>query len=328
MVLTSLILSIPAVQTRLGQYATKSLNEEFGTNISIDRLSLSLFSLNTDLKGIYVEDYKKDTLAYIQKLSTSILNLGNMANGSMEFGDIEIDGLVFNLKTYAGEEDTNLDVFVDKLDDGKPRAPGTPPFFMSSEEIQISDGNFKLIDENLEVQETLNFSNLEILASDFQILGPEVTLKIHELALDSKRGIRLEQLSTDFKYTKQQMRFDSLNIKTEQSELSGSLVFDYNREDFSEFLDKVNITAEFIESTVALNDVNTFYNEFGTNKVVSFSSKISGFFNDLKFEDLFLRSENTGIRGDFVFQNLFSNTAPFVLKGDIENLTSSYFQLR
>ena len=328
MVLGSLILSIPAVQTRLGQYATKSLNEEFGTNINIERLSLSLFSLNTGLKGIYVEDYKKDTLAYIQKLSTSILNLRNMANGKMEFGDIDVNGLIFYLKTYEGENQTNLDVFVDKLDDGQPRKPGTPPFFMASDEIQISEGTFKLIDENLETQETLNFSNIEIMASDFQILGPEVSLKINDLSLDSKRGIRLEQLSTDFKYTKQQMRFDSLQVKTKQSHLQGNLVFDYNREDFSEFLDKVNVTANFIESEVALNDINTFYNEFGSNKMVSFSSNIKGVLNNLEVEDLFLSSENTGIRGDFVFQNLFSSEEPFVLEADIGNVTSSYYQLR
>ncbi len=328
MVLGSLILSIPAVQTRLAKYATESLNEEFGTNISIDRLSLSLFSLNTDLKGIYVEDYKKDTLAYIQKLSTSILSFRNMSNGRMEFGDIELDGLIFNLKTYEGEEDTNLDVFVAKLDDGKPRAPGTPPFFMSSDEIKISEGKFILVDENLEASETLNFSNLEIKASDFQIVGPEVSLTIDELALDSKRGIHLEQLSTNFKYTKQQMRFDSLRIKTDQSQLKGDLVFDYNREDFSEFVDKVNVTANFNESTIALNEINSFYDEFGTDKVVSFSSSISGVLNRLTVEDLFLESENTGIRGDFVFQNLFSNDAPFILEADIGNLTSSYYQLR
>lgn len=140
LVLASLILSLPAVQTRLGKYATDSLNESFGTNIQIERVSVSLFNLNAGLKGIYVEDYKKDTLIYIHKVSTSILNLRNMANNKMEFGEMELDGLVFNLKTYEGESDTNLDVFVDKLDDGKPRDPGTPPFFMSSDEIQIHNG--------------------------------------------------------------------------------------------------------------------------------------------------------------------------------------------
>lgn len=328
MVVGSLILSLPVVQTRLAKYATESLNEEFGTNISIDRLSLSLFTLNTDLKGIYVEDHHRDTLAYIQKLSTSILNLGNMVNGKMEFGDIELDGVMFHLKTYKGEGDTNLDVFVDKLDDGQPRAPGTPPFFMSSDEIQISEGHFRLVDENLEKEETLNFTNLEIEANDFQILGPEVTLKIRQLALDSKRGIHLNQLSTDFTYTKQQMRFDSLRIRTEQSNLKGDLVFSYNREDFSEFVDKVNVSANFRESQIALNEINRFYDEFGSDKMVSFSSNITGVLNNLNVNELFLESDNTGIRGDFVFQNLFNQNAPFVLNADIDNLTSSYYQLR
>ncbi len=328
MVLGSLILSIPAVQTKMAKYATKTLNEEFGTNISIDRLGLSLFNLNTGIKGIYIEDYQKDTLAYIEKLTTSILNIRNMANGKMEFGDIDVDGLFFNLKTYKGERDTNLDVFVAKLDDGQPRAPGTPPFFMSSDEIEISDGRFKLIDENSESQEILSFTDLEVSAKDFQILGPEVTLGIEALSLMSKRGIQLENLSTNFKYTKKQMRFDSLRIQTEESKLRGDLVFNYNREDFAEFLDRVNVEANFNESTVALNDVNSFYNEFGTDKVVSFAGDISGVLNRLKVEELFVQSENTGIRGDFEFDNMFSQEAPFIMRSDIDNLTSSYYQLR
>ena len=39
--------------------------------------------------------------------------------------------------------------------------------------------------------------------------------------------------------------------------------FDYDREDFKDFEDKVKVTADFIDSEVALNDLNTFYNEFG-----------------------------------------------------------------
>lgn len=328
MVLGSLILSIPAVQTRMAKYATKTLNEEFGTNININRLSLSLFNLNTGLKGIYVEDYKKDTLVYIEKLSTSILNLRNMANGKMEFGDIGVDGLFLSLKTYEGESDTNLDVFVDKLDDGKPRAPGTPPFFMASDEIEIDGSRFRLTDENLENPVTLDFSNLKVVAKGFQILGPDVSLNIEALSLDSKRGIRLKNLATAFKYTKEQMRFDSLSIQTEESELKGNLVFNYNREELAQFIDKVNLEASFEESTVALNEINTFYNEFGKDREVSFSGNFGGVLNALTVEDFFARSGSTGIRGDFQFNNMFSKDAPFVMQADMKNVTSSYYQLR
>lgn len=329
LVLASLVLSMPVVQTRLARYATDSINKEFGTNIQIDRVSLSLFTLNAGIKGIYVEDYKKDTLFYIHKLNTSILNLRNMASGSkMEFGDIEVDGLIFNLKTHEGETDTNLDVFVAKLDDGKPRDPGTPPFFLASDEIQINNGTFRLIDENLESEKILDFTGINVLSQDFQILGPEVTLNILDLSMQAKRGILLKKLAANFKYTKEEMRFDSLLIDTEQSELKGNLVFKYNREDFAEFLDKVNVEADFTESTVALNEVNAFFDEFGKDREVTFTGNFSGVLNKLQVSDLFLFTDNTGIRGDFEFDNLFSEQAPFVLRGDIDNLTSSYYQLR
>ena len=328
MVLGSLVLSMPVVQTKLAKYATDSLNEEFGTNIQIDRVSLSLFNLNAGVKGIYVEDYQQDTLFYIHKLTTSILNLRNMANNKMEFGDVEIDGLVFNLKTYLDETDTNLDVFVAKLDDGSPRDPGTPPFFLSSNEIQINNGKFRLIDENLEKPKVLDFGDISIRSTDFQILGPEVTTNIEDLSMLASRGIRLKKLAAGFTYTKEQMRFDSLLIDTEQSELKGNLVFNYNREDFAEFLDRVQLDASFEESTVALNEVNTFYDEFGQDKVVNFTGNFSGVLNQLQVKDLFLFTDNTGIRGDFQFNNMFSDQAPFVLRGDIDNLTSSYYQLR
>lgn len=328
MVLGSLILSMPAVQTKMAKYAMESINSEFGTNIQIDQVSLSLFNLNAGIKGIYVEDYKKDTLAYINKLTTSVLNIRNMVNGKMEFGDIEVDGLFFNLKTYQGESDTNLDVFVAKLDDGKPRPPGTPPFFMSSDQIEINEGRFKLSDENLESPGILNFTELKILANDFQILGPQVTLNIEDLSLDAKRGLRLKKLATDFKYTKEQMRFDELLIDTEQSELKGNLVFNYNREDFAQFVDRVQVDATFTESTVALNEVNAFYDEFGQDRIVTLSGDFSGVLNKLIVDNLFLFTDNTGVRGDFEFDNMFTDQAPFVIRGDIDNLTSSYYQLR
>ena len=67
-----LILSIPAVQTSLGKKATKRINEDFGTHINIGKVGLQ-FNGDVELKNIYIEDYKKDTLISILELNTSIL---------------------------------------------------------------------------------------------------------------------------------------------------------------------------------------------------------------------------------------------------------------
>jgi len=280
------------------------------------------------MKGIYIEDYEKDTLFYVNELTTSILNVRNLANSKLEFGDINIDGLDFKLKTYKDSIATNLEVFIDKLDDGKPRKPGTPPFFFSSSHVEIVKSTFRLYDENRETFQLLNFKNLNIAANDFKIVGPEVATNIAAMSFNSHRGLRVDKLATDFKYTKQQMRFDSLGIKTPESDLKGNLVFDYERKDFNDFLNKVNINANFVESTVAFDEINKLYSQFGTGKKVVFSSQISGVLNDLNAENLFAQSDNTGIRGDFNFKNLFKKDNSFVMDAKMKNVTTSYYELR
>ncbi|MGY8916327.1 MAG: translocation/assembly module TamB, partial [Flavobacteriales bacterium] len=177
-VLGTAILSLPIVQTRLAKFATDTINSEFGTNINIDRLKFSLISWDTQLRGVFVQDYQKDTLFYIDRLSTSIINVRNLVNGKLEFGDIKVEELNFKMKIYKGESSSNLEVFIDKLDDKKPRDPGTPPFYFSSSDVQITNSKFKLIDENRETYEVLDFKNLNINANNFLILGPEVTAEI------------------------------------------------------------------------------------------------------------------------------------------------------
>ena len=327
-VLGTIVLSMPFVQTRFAKYATNSINKEFGTNINIDEIRVSLISWDVAIKGIYIEDYQKDTLFYINQLGTSILSARNLTKGRLEFGHIDIDQLNFKLKTYKDTASTNLEVFIDKLDDKKPRKPGTPPFFFSSSNVEIANSIFKLIDENREKVETLNFKNLNISAEDFLIVGPDVSTAIRTMSFIDKRDIAVRKLATQFSYTKKQMRFDSLSIETPGSQLIGNLVFDYERKDFKDFLNKVKLSADFSDSNLALNEVNLLYNQFGEGKTVLFSSKINGVLNDLNTEDLFLLSENTGIRGNFNFKNLFTKEAPFIMEAQIKNVTSTYYELR
>ena len=251
-----------------------------------------------------------------------------MAKGKLQFGHIDIERLNFKLKTYKDTTSTNLEVFIDKLDDKQPRKPGTPPFFFSSTNVKIANSSFKLIDENLERPETLNFRDLNISATDFLILGPDVSTAINAMSFKDKRNIEVKKLATRFSYTKQQMRFDTLGIETMGSQLVGNLVFDYERKDFKDFLNKVKVTAEFTDSNVALNEVNLLYDQFGKGITVSFSTKVNGVLNDLNTEDLFLLSENTGIRGNFNFKNLFTKDEPFVMDAQMKNVTSTYYELR
>lgn len=323
-----LILSIPAVQTKLGKYATKRVNDEFGTNINISKVGLQ-FNGDVELKNVYIEDYRQDTLININELNTSIISFRNLTQGNLAFGDIDIMDLTFNVKTYAGENQTNLDVFVQRFETNNPKDPNAN-FLMSSSDVSIYDGIFRLIDENRESQKVLEFYDLNINATKFLIHNSEVGARINTLNFKDTRGAFIKNMVTDFQYTLTSMNFDNLSITTEESNLQGDLRFDYNREDFIDFENKVQVTANFVDSKIYLNDLNTFYNEFGINQTAYFNAKLSGTLNDLKAENLQLRTDSrTRIYGDLNFKNLFSKEDNnFVMQGRLDNLSSTYYDLR
>ncbi len=327
-VILVLILSIPSVQTSLGKRLTKMLNDDFGTNINIGKVGLQ-FNGDVELKEIYVEDYKKDTLIAIQELNTSILNYKNLANGKLNFGDIDIYNLIFNIKTYKGEEDTNLDVFVERFEEDNPSQEKSG-FLLSSSDVSIYDGTFRLIDDNKTTPKVLEFNDLSINATDFVIDGSDVRTRINTLAFKDSRGVHIQNLMTDFEYTLTYMNFNNLNIKTDKSILKGRLRFDYNREDFKDFEDKVQVTADFSDSEVALNDLNAFYNEFGIDQKAKFNVNLTGTLNDLNANNLQLNaSGRTQIFGDLNFKNLFSSAeSDFSMTGRYDNLSSNYYDLK
>lgn len=315
------------MQTSLGKYATKYLNEEFGTHISIEKVGLQ-FNGDVELKQIYIEDYKKDTLISVRELNTSILNFKNVYEGQLVFGDIDIMNLVFNIKTYRGEKQTNLDVFVARFDEENPDKVKSN-FLMSSSDVSIYNSVFKLIDENKETPKILEFNDLNINATNFLIDGSNVSTRINTLNFRDSRGVKIQNMITDFQYTVDYMNFDNLQIKTTNSKIQGTLRFDYLREDLQYFTDKVAITAKFENSEVQLDELNTFYDEFGENQLAKFNVEVSGTLNDLNTNNLRLTtSRRSKIYGDINFKNLFNNeVGTFSMDGKFSNLSSNYYDL-
>ncbi|WP_406683541.1 translocation/assembly module TamB domain-containing protein [Seonamhaeicola sp. MEBiC1930] len=320
--------SIPAVQTSLGNYATNWLNEEFGTNINIEKVGLQ-FNGDVEFKDIYIEDYKKDTLISISELNTSIINARSLFKGDLVFGDIDIYDLIFNIATYKDSRETNLDIFVKKIEGDNPKK-GDGNFLLSSSDVSIYNGVFKLTDENRETVKRLDFNDLNINATNFLIKGSDVSARINTLSFNDSRGLIIKNMMTNFKYTLTGMTFDNLNIKTPESELNGDLKFSYKREDLQYFTDKVLVEASFKNSNVLLDELNIVYNEFGSNQRAKFNVDVSGTLNNLKTTNLNLRtSRNTRIIGNVDFENLFNKEENnFYMNGDFSNLTSTYDDLK
>ena len=323
-----LVLSIPAVQTKLGNYVTTRINNDFKTDINIGKIGLQ-FNGDVELKEILIRDFKKDTLISATELNTSIINFSNVIDGTFDFGDIDIEDLFINIITYKGETETNLDVFVARFDNDNPRQEKNT-FLLSSSDVSIYNAVFKMIDENRKNPKIIEFNKLDINATNFLINGSDVSARINTLSFLDSRGLIIQNMSTNFEYTIENMVFKDLAIKTKNSSLKGNLTFNYKREDFKDFVNKVKINANFSDANIALDELNVFYNEFGVNQRARFNTKISGTLNDLQLSNLRLNtSTRTKIYGDINFKNLLnSEENNFAMKGKFSNLSSNYKDLK
>ena len=280
--------TIPSVQTRLGSYATNKINEAYGTDIKIEKLGLQ-FNGDVELKNILIKDHRDAALISVAELNTSILSFTEMSDNKLIFGAIDLYDLSFHIHKYLGESDTNLDLFVAKFDKQNPGVK-TNKFLLSSSDVHVYNSRFLYSDENLSTSTVLNFQDLNMHATDFLILGVDVKVFVNSLDFEDSRGVKLQDLQTNFSYTLSQMKFDQLELKSEKSFLTGQLQFDYNRVDFKEFSDKVKISGHFNDSTIDLEELNQLYDEFGVNQKAVLSTIFSGTLNDLKLDDFELKT--------------------------------------
>lgn len=324
-----LVLSIPSVQTRLGEEATKVLNKEFGTNIIVKKLDLSLLG-SVQLKGIEIRDHHKDTLIFVNNLKTSLLNAKRIIDNEVDLGDASLTGVHFYMKTYKNETDDNLSVFIDSFDDNQPKDSTSAPFVLKASNIYVEDLSYKLTDENSSTPLQFSAKNAGGNLQDFLLDGPNFSMKIRNLYLTENRGVNVTNLSTNFSYTRTKMQLLKTTLETDnKSKIIGDIFFNYKREDFADFTDKVKIKALLTKSSVSVKDLKKFYKEISGNDKIFFSGKVNGTLNNFSVEKLNMYSrKGMRFKGEMGFLNAFNTERGFVFDANIKNVTSSYEQLK
>ncbi len=325
--LLGVALSLPSVQTKIAQYITEQLNSDYGTDINVEQVEISIFG-GVHLKKVLILDEKKDTLIFSTRIKSTISDVNKLLDGDLLFKSIQADNLKLRIATYKGEKDSNLDKFVAAFDDGKPSSG--KKFLMTSKKITLVNSRFIVIDYNSKKPLNVDFTQLNAEVSDFKILGPNVTTSIDKMAFKDHRGLTVKNLQSKFTYTKTSIGLDKLILNTEESVFQGNVILSYKRKDFSDFNNKVLFSIDTERASLATNDIRYFYDGIGKNQQFALSGSIKGTLNDLVAKDLVLTdNKNTQIVGDVNFKNLFQKQGKgdFYMKGSFDRVSSNYNDL-
>lgn len=319
-----IVLSIPSVQSYIANKVTEDLNNTYGTCIDIERLGLN-WKGEVDIREIYIPDHHDDTLIYAKSLQTNILSFQNLINGDLGFGNIDLTEAKLYVTTYKDEDNDNLSIFAEKFDTGE---PSTSPFSLFSNDISLLNSKVKITDYNLETPEVFNLSNVNLIADDFKILGPDITASIESLSLIADRGFEIHQMEAEFSYTLESMEFKNLNLETENSKIVGDILLNYGENGMGDFMNTVQIVANFKGTRLATNDLNGFYNEFGPDQIINIDGEFNGTLNDFTFTNTHISTGDTRITGNFTIKGILREEDYYSIDAENHSITTSYYELR
>ncbi len=321
------VFSIPGIQTFFGKKATNYLNEEYGVDIRISKIGLT-YAGNVDLKEVFIKDHHQDTLLYAKSIETSGLNVVEISDGRPEMGDVAIEDLILNMKTYKDESSDNLMIFIRNFESNTPSS-NKKRFLLTTKNITLSNGKYRFVNENLRKPDVVDYKDISLEAESLMVDGPDVYLNINKLAFKDDRGLDVSKLQTCFAITPTSMDFQELIIETKDSKIEGEILFSHKVGGLSDFENKVNIRADFNNGSISTNDLIPFYREFARNRKFKLrNTSLRGVLNDFTIVHADISGlDRSIIKGDIRIQNSVSNVSEFKLEGDFDNLTTNYYDL-
>ncbi|MGM0634881.1 MAG: translocation/assembly module TamB domain-containing protein [Bacteroidota bacterium] len=325
--LVVVVFSIPAVQSFVAQRFTNNINETYGTDISIDRVQIGLDG-KIALHNALVTDQKKDTIIHFSSFSTSLINLKSAFNNDVKLTDGKFENLTLKIIRYNEKDPDSFNQFLQDLNLRNSKQK-KKDFLLELDYLMAIESRFIYLDYTRESPEIFKIDQLNFDTRNFVVDNGLVTTSIIAFNGKTGRGFNIENITTDFSYSKNEMIFRQLNLSTDESEIEAELKMNYEPEDFKDFNNLVAIDANFSNGTISTSDLGNLYNEFGYGESLSFDGRLIGNMNDFSIEDLNLSGlKNSKIVSKSLhFKNLLDRDKNFVLEGNYDQLHTNFSDL-
>ena len=334
-----LSLQFSAVQTYVTQKIASYLSDELNSQIRIERVYIKPFS-KINLQEFSIIDQINDTVLYAKSLDAGI-DLFDIFNKRITVNELKLDGGYLNYQIY--KEGTNLSKYQAYFSPKKDKKGKTKSnkFEIKLKQIELTNNQFRLVNHKYKhPRKGVNFANL--LVYDLSVLIDDIhidsisTASIHQLTLKEKSGFSIKELTSQLSYSDKKLAFDDLILETNNSKLTRTLHFNYDKfSDFEDFINKVYVRAELKNSRIASSDIAFFAPEM---KNVKFEAKIEKAFLNGTVKNINAKNVNlstgkqTSLLADFNIKglpNINKTVFGYAIKAlntdanDIENIISN-----
>lgn len=302
--LLAIIFSVPAVQTRSAQLAIQWFNDNYATEVSLERFRYT-FPNEVSLHDLYLPDERGDTLIYTQKLEFYFGGFSRVSNRLVSNG-VAVDKLRFNWITYSGDSLSNFDRFLAKLQPEEPDTTASAPFSLSIPELIVTDGNFHLEDLNCPQDcYRMDYQGLNLEAQDFVLVGGQVEVDFKSGSFRDRYGLDVQKLQGKITYADTGIYAQQLQLITSRSEIQGNLALAYaDPSDLQNFVEDVDLDVSLEYSSLDSRDLQVYAAAFPDFGKIDLAGTFTGPVQALDLQNLDLGlGNNTRLRADLRLRN-------------------------
>lgn len=284
---------------------------------------------------------------FVPELSANIWRISNK-NKIIEIGRLTLNQPVFQLRNDSTNT-LNIKYITDKLKK-KGEDENQKRMKIVVHNLEYLDGRFSLENKNMQRYRKggIDFGDLKInhinfIAKRFITKNQGMSFHIKEMDFEESTGFRIIDFESDVEIMAKNLTFRNNDIITNDSRVYSSVIdmnfSDY--QDFTNFIEKVNMFVEIEKSSIFLKDLAFFAPTIGKiNKKVKFSGSLNGTISNFHGRNINASvGENTVIKGKMDISGLPNiNDTYWFLKFDklqiqpeeissIENIGNSGFKL-
>ena len=269
------LVQIPAVQTFVGNKVLKAVSKDLGGSIQIGDIRYALFN-TLILTDVTVLEPAGDTLLYAGKVLLEV-DSRSLRSDTLDIRRVSVERCRATLRDLPGS-DTKTEK----------SGGGLPWKSIKAEKIAVSDLSFTYAEKGIQIEDfTLRADHLEY--------GGSIYGQLRELAFTEARQNNRYSLSSGILVSDKMLYLNDFCLKDAHSDIDAphiALYYD-SFADFADFLNKVEIDAEFTDACLDLASVQAFVPELSKLHARGYlSGQVKGKLGDLRADHLRFQSES------------------------------------
>ncbi|MBP7272725.1 MAG: translocation/assembly module TamB domain-containing protein [Saprospiraceae bacterium] len=175
-VILLVVIQLPPVQQYTINKVTSFLSEEWKTQVTIGRFSLSYVD-DIVLEDVYIEDQQHDTLLYANNLKVSIHpNLFEISNGNILINSISLSDAIFHLRHRKGQADNNLQFIIDYFSPKKKSSQPKQTIQLGLKSVHLQDVTYINEDAKSGTNMTAKVKNGTLAFRKFDLKNKKIDL--------------------------------------------------------------------------------------------------------------------------------------------------------